>query len=249
MRLVQITDFHLQADPAAHARSGVPFRQLEAVVAAVNREQPDQVVVTGDISQDETAASYGLAAQVLSRLDAPWCWLPGNHDQPALMAEWHALPAERDLGGWRALLLDTHVSGQPHGEMGETALDALGARLAADDRPTLLVMHHPPLSVGSAWLDEIGLADREAFWRAVMPHPHVRAVFFGHVHQAFQGLCRLADTEVPVYGCPATIDQFLPGSATFALDEVSGPGYRLIELRDGELETWVKRVGRWAGSG
>lgn len=242
MRLVQITDFHLLADPAARGRLGFPLPQLEAVVAAVNHEQPDQVVVTGDISQDETAASYGLAAQVLSRLDAPWCWLPGNHDQPALMAEWQALPAELDLGHWRALLLDTHVSGQPHGELGETALDALGARLAADDRPTLVVMHHQPLAVGSAWIDAIGLIDHDAFWQVLSPHRHVQAVFCGHVHQAFHGVRVLGDSALPVYGCPATSDQFLPGVDDFVVDEASRPGYRLIDLGDETLTTWVERV-------
>ncbi|WP_280554209.1 phosphodiesterase [Halomonas sp. 25-S5] len=242
IRLVQITDCHLQADPAARARAGFPLRQLEAVIAAVNRERPTLVLVTGDVSDDETAASYRLAEQALSRLDAPWFWLPGNHDRPALMAERRELPDALDLGNWRALLLNTRVSGRAGGELGEAALATLAERLAADDRPTLLVMHHPPLPVGSAWLDEIGLADGEAFWRVVAPHRQVRAVLFGHVHQAFHGVHALADGEVPAYGCPATSDQFLPGSSSFALDEASRPGYRLIELRDGELETWVERV-------
>ncbi|SEL90477.1 phosphodiesterase [Halomonas daqiaonensis] len=242
MRLAQITDCHLQADPEARARAGFPLRQLEAVVAAVNRERPTLVLITGDISQDETAASYRLAEQALTRLESPWYWLPGNHDQPALMAECRELHDELDLGTWRALLLDTHVSGQPHGELGEEALNRLAERLAADSRPTLLVMHHPPLPVGSAWLDEIGLADGEAFWRVVAPHRQVRAVLFGHIHQAFHGVQVLADREVSAYGCPSTTDQFLPGSSTFALDAASRPGYRLIELSDGELETWVVRV-------
>ncbi|MGM0536935.1 MAG: phosphodiesterase [Pseudomonadota bacterium] len=242
MRLVQITDFHLKADPAASARSGLPLPQLEAVVDAVNRERPARVLVTGDISQDESAASYRLAEEVLARLDAPWFWLPGNHDRPALMAERRALYHELDMGRWRVLLLDTHVSGQPHGALGESGLDALAERLSADDRPTLLVMHHPPLPVGSAWLDAIGLVDGEAFWRVVAPHRHVRGVFFGHVHQAFQGVHDLADGEVPVYGCPSTVDQFLPGSVHFALDEAAWPGYRLIELGDSGLTTRVARV-------
>ncbi|TDO08641.1 MULTISPECIES: phosphodiesterase [Halomonas] len=242
MRLVQLTDCHLQADPAARARTGTPLRQLEAVIAAVNRERPALVLVTGDVSDDETAASYRLAEQALSRLEAPWYWLPGNHDQPTLMAECRALHKELDLGHWRALLLDTHVSGRLGGALGEAALSALDERLAADRRPTLLAMHHPPLPVGSAWLDAIGLADGEAFWRVVAPHRQVRAVLFGHVHQAFHGAHALGDGEVPAYGCPATSDQFLPGASSFALDEASCPGYRLIELRDGAFKTWVERI-------
>src|SRR5690554_3077243 len=146
----QISDCHLHADPGARARAGFPLRQLEAVVAAVNGERPDMVLVTGDISNDETAASYQLAARTLNRLAAPWFWLPGNHDDAALMAETRELLEELDCGAWRILMLDTTVSGQLHGELGAERLEALSARLEEDDRPTLLAMHHPPLPVGSA---------------------------------------------------------------------------------------------------
>ncbi|MEQ6889821.1 phosphodiesterase [Halomonas sp. CS7] len=242
MRLIQITDCHLYAAPEARGRIGVPLRQLDAVVEAVNRERPDRVVVSGDISQDESAASYELAERTLSRLDAPWCWLPGNHDRTDLMAERRALPAELDLGDWRALLLDTQVRGREGGELGPERLAALDARLAGDDRPTLLIMHHPPLAIGTAWLDAIGLADAEAFWRLIALHHRVRAVCFGHVHQAFEGAKTLAGRQVVVYGCPAASDQFLPGATTFALDEAARPGYRLLDLGPGALETRVARV-------
>ncbi|QTF94496.1 MAG: metallophosphoesterase, partial [Halomonas sp. BM-2019] len=176
MRLVQISDCHLQADPAARARAGFPLRQLEAVVEAVNRERPDMVLVTGDISNDETAASYQLAARTLNRLAAPWFWLAGNHDDPALMAETRELIAELDLGAWRILLLDTTLGGQAQGELGPERLAELAERLEEDERPTLLAMHHPPLPVGSAWIDALGLEDREAFWQTLAAHGQVRTI-------------------------------------------------------------------------
>ncbi len=242
MRLVQISDCHLHADPAARARAGFPLRQLEAVVQAVNRERPDMVLVTGDLSNDETAASYQLATRSLGRLAAPWFWLAGNHDDPALMAESRELLDELDLDAWRLLLLDTRVSGQPHGELGAEGLAMLAERLEQDSRPTLIAMHHPPLPVGSAWIDALGLEDREDFWHTLSPFTQVRAIFCGHVHQAFASHQHLADAEVAVYACPSTTDQFLPGAEAFAIDEASRPGYRVIDLLEGELITWVERV-------
>ncbi|MDI5984529.1 phosphodiesterase [Halomonas sp. M4R5S39] len=242
MRLVQISDCHLHADPRARSRAGFPLRQLEAVIEAVNRERPDVVLVTGDVSQDETAASYQLAARALAQLNAPWFWLAGNHDQPALMVETRELLDDLDLDTWRVLLLDTRVGGQPHGELGPERLGRLADRLEEDDRPTLLVMHHPPLAVGSAWLDEIGLKDREAFWQTLAAFRQVKAVLCGHIHQAFASRRRLEEGEVAVYGCPSTTDQFLPGAETFAVDEASRPGYRVVDLEAGDLTTWVERV-------
>ncbi|MBE0490421.1 MAG: phosphodiesterase [Halomonas sp.] len=249
MRLVQISDCHLHADPAARARAGFPLRQLEAVVEAVNRERPDMVLVTGDISNDETAASYQLAVRTLGRLAAPWFWLAGNHDDPALMAETRELLDELDIGAWRILMLDTHVSGQAHGELGPEGLAELAARLEEDDRPTLLAMHHPPLPVGSAWIDALGLRDREAFWQTLSAFGQVRAILCGHIHQAFASHQRLAgspqrpeESEVAVYGCPSTTDQFLAHAETFAIDEASRPGYRVLDLGEGDVTTWVERV-------
>lgn len=242
MRLVQITDLHLNADTADQAHVPIPLRRLETVIEAVNRECPDQVLVTGDISDDETAASYRLAVDALCRLEAPWVWLAGNHDQPTLMAEHRELPGELSLGDWRVLMPATRVSGQPYGALGAEGLAWLDERLANDPRPTVIAMHHPPVRVGSAWLDAIGLRDGEAFWRIMEPYSQVRAVFFGHVHQAFVEHRRLAGGDVGVYGCPSTHRQFLPDATTFAIDEASAPGYRVIDLQDKTLDTRVERV-------
>ncbi|WP_163558911.1 phosphodiesterase [Halomonas sp. NO4] len=242
MRLIQVTDCHLHADPRARSRAGFPLRQLERALEAVVDERPDLVLITGDISQDETAASYQLAERALARLGCPWFWLAGNHDDPAQMAAVRELQTEVELDGWRLLLLDTRVSGHPHGELGEAQLAALAERLEADDRPTLITMHHPPLAVGSEWLDAIGLADREALWQTLAAYPQVRLILCGHIHQAFASRQRHAEGEVAVYGCPSTTDQFLAGSAAFAIDEASRPGYRVVELRGDDWDTWVERV-------
>ncbi|PMR73760.1 metallophosphoesterase [Billgrantia endophytica] len=242
MRLVQITDCHLHAEPCARSRAGFPLHQLEAVVAAVVTERPDLVLVTGDVSQDETAASYRLAHQALSRLDCPWFWMAGNHDQPGLMEEIRAFHYDIDLNGWRLLAVDTRVSGQAHGEIGQVRLAGLVERLEEDERPTLLAMHHPPLAVGSEWLDAIGLKDREAFWQTLAAYPQVKAVLCGHIHQAFASHQRRVQGEVAVYGTPSTTDQFLPGSVGFAIDEASRPGYRVMDLGADDWLTWVERV-------
>ncbi|QTF91774.1 MAG: phosphodiesterase, partial [Halomonas sp. BM-2019] len=61
-------------------------------------------------------------------------------------------------------------------------------------------------------------------------------------HQAFARHRRLEAGEVAVYGCPSTTDQFLAGAETFAIDEASRPGYRVMDLGETDLVTWVERV-------
>lgn len=242
MRLVQITDPHLHADPAARSRTGIPFAQLQAVVAAVIDERPDAVVITGDISQDESVSSYAAAARLFDTLSCPWHWLPGNHDRRQLMAAQHELADTVALGDWRMLLLDTQVPGAPHGELGEYKRAALTARLESDERPTLIAMHHPPVAVGADWMDAIGLKDSAAFWQALSASPQVKAVLFGHAHQAFS--CRVDNgaTRIAVYGCPAAADQFLPKAKHFAVDAEASPGYRVLTLGPRGVSTRVERV-------
>jgi Icc protein len=247
MRVVQITDAHLYADIDARSRAGVPWRQFQQVLAAVTAEQPDIVLFTGDISQDESAASYALAVQAMETLSCPWYWLPGNHDQLKLMTAERPLVGEVDLHPWRLLLLNTRVEGKPYGELGSKRLADLAEQLEKDDRPTLIAMHHPPVDVGAEWMDAIGLQDRDAFWALLTNHPHVNIILFGHVHQAYAERRAIGQSIVDVYGCPAMADQFQPGAEQFAVDAASRPGYRIVDLQWSDLlgsdwQTWVERV-------
>lgn len=242
MRLVQITDAHLYADQQACSRVGVPWLQFQRVLHAVIAECPDIVVFSGDISQDETAASYQLACQAMASLACPWFWIPGNHDQPELMSAEHPLVEEADMQQWRLLLLNTRAEGQPYGELGNARLTALATRLEQDDRPTLIAMHHPPVDVGAAWMDAIGLKDREDFWQLLSAYPQVKIILFGHAHQAYAQRHNVGGAEIAVYGCPAMADQFMPGAERFAIDEASRPGYRVVDLQPNEWQTWIERV-------
>lgn len=238
MRLVQITDCHLLADLQGTSRKGQPWRQLNIVVDRVRQLRPDALLVTGDIAQDETPIAYRHASELFASIGCPWFWIPGNHDQPELMEEWQPFHEELDLGEWRVLLLDSRVSGQPGGALGQEQLQQLAWHLEADERPALIAVHHPPVDIGSVWMDAIGLSDRDALWQTLTPYPQVKAILCGHVHQAFAA----REGMVAVYGCPSTSDQFLPRSHEFAIDEAARPGFRVIDIDGRQLSTWIERV-------
>ncbi|WP_110666279.1 metallophosphoesterase [Salinicola halophilus] len=238
MRLVQISDTHLLADPFGRSRKGEPLRQLHAVLARARALRPDVVLMTGDVAQDETPVAYRHACDAFADLGCPWFWIPGNHDQPELMTASHPLHEAVDLGHWRLLLLNTRVSGQPGGSVGVEQLQRLAEQLESDARPTLIGLHHPPVAIGSVWMDAIGLEDRDALWQTLTPYPQVKAMLCGHIHQAFAA----REGPVEVYGCPATSDQFLPRSHEFAVDEAARPGLRVVDLSQDALQTWVERV-------
>jgi Icc protein len=248
VRLVHLTDTHLFADPDG-ALKGVNTRQtLARVLERVRADggAPGAFLLTGDLSQDETAASYRILSDLLAPFGLPAFALAGNHDDPAAMAAAFGpaggrirMDRSHALGAWRLVLADTRVPGAVGGALADGEVAALDKALAGHpETPTLLALHHPPLATGSAWMDAIGLANPEAVHALVARHPQVRCVVWGHVHQE-QDETRHG---VRWLSSPATSIQFLPRADAFTLDPAP-PGYRWLDLApDGTLATGVRRL-------
>jgi Icc protein len=246
LRVAQITDTHLFADASETMLGVATVKSLQAVVAALKTIQPapDLVLMTGDLSQDETSASYDRLQKLMITLGIPAYWLPGNHDIPATMQDILCTPpvsAEKSFpaGGWNFILLNSVVSQQVEGTLSVETLVWLNQQLRSlPNHPTLIALHHPPLPIGSPWMDRIGLKNPQSLFDVIDCYPQVKLVVFGHVHQAFEGQRQ----GVHYLATPSTCVQFKPQSAEMKIDELN-PGFRLITLyADGQFETDVKRV-------
>ena len=77
-----------------------------------------------------------------------------------------------EFGAWSAVFVDTHVHGRPEGRIDATELSRLESELQAfGDRPVLVCLHHPPLPVGSAWLDGVGLRNADELLAVIERYP------------------------------------------------------------------------------
>lgn len=191
--VIQLTDTHLMADETARLLNVETDASLRGVIAHILATHPgaDHVLVTGDISQDGSAAAHRRFLRYSEAFDAPVSGLPGNHDEaPLFRAVWGRMAQPVvDLGRWRMVLLDSSVAGSDSGRLGPAQLRLLEQALAgADGRHVLVALHHNPLEMGSAWLDTMTLADGEAFFDLLARHRQVRAVLWGHVHQEYDGV-------------------------------------------------------------
>jgi Icc protein len=247
VQLLQVTDTHLFGDESLELYDTNTARSLQAALRAAlsgAAPRPDAVLVTGDVAEDCTREAYAHFRDALAPLGVPVYCLAGNHDSPALMAELLSdggfqYGGAADLGAWRLVLLDTHVDRDPAGRLQADELARLDRELAAAaGRPVLVALHHPPVTLGSAWIDGVGLRNPADLYAVLDRHPHVRVVLGGHVHQAVdqqRGALRLLAT-------PSTCAQFKPGTPNCVMDD-RPPGYRWLTLHaDGALDT---RVG-WA---
>jgi Icc protein len=91
----------------------------------------------------------------------------------------------------------------------------------------LVCLHHQPMPMEAAGLDALGLRDAEPFMALVRRHPQVRAVVWGHAHQAFD----VFRDGVRYLCAPSTCMQFKPRDPGFVIDD-RPPGYRVIDLHD-----------------
>lgn len=70
-RLAHISDLHFgRIDDAV----------VEGLVADLNADRPDLVVVSGDLTQGARTSEFRAARRFLDRLVSPWMAVPGNHD-------------------------------------------------------------------------------------------------------------------------------------------------------------------------
>ncbi|MGY2288906.1 3',5'-cyclic-AMP phosphodiesterase [Pseudomonas sp. SDO528_S397] len=243
--LVQLSDSHLFAQ-ADGGLLGMNTRDsLQKVIDLVRAQQADidLVLATGDLSQDGTLASYQVFRDLSGQIPAPARWIPGNHDEPQVMAQAavHSALLEPvvDVGNWRVTLLDSAVPGSVPGYLADQQLQLLAQALSeAPQRHHLVCLHHHPVPIGCAWMAPIGLRNPDALFAVLDRFPQVRAVLWGHVHQPI-------DRErkgVRLLASPSTCIQFAPGSEDFQVSE-EAPGYRWLRLHaDGRLDTGVERL-------
>ncbi len=245
LRLAQISDCHLHADPRGHL-AGMDTRQsLERVLQRLQQEPGfNLLLATGDLSHDASAESYHWLQQRLRQLNLPCYCLPGNHDDPATMrAHLHGGPVkvceELRIGDWLLLFLDSSRPGSTIGHLGMAQRERLASALERHDaRHILICLHHQPLPIGSSWMDRMALDDPESLFPLIEGDPHVCGLLWGHIHQEYD---RMQEGR-RLMGSPSTCIQFSSGVDEFSIDPLP-PGFRWLELHeDGTIDTGVIRL-------
>jgi Icc protein len=233
LRVLHLTDPHLFADKDGSLRGTVTHASLSSVLAHYRESDwlADVVVVTGDLVQDDSWEAYDHFRALLAELDLPVYCVPGNHDVLPLMRDALSEPpffycdyTERD--NWLIIGLNSYVSDQAEGSVSNDELERLDQTVAGSDAQHVMVcLHHPPVDMGSKWLDTVGLTNGDDVLKRFTKSGKVRLAIFGHVHQAY-------DTDhggIRIITTPSTCRQFAMDSDEFAVDD-NPPAYRRIEL-------------------
>ena len=251
LKIIQISDTHLFNDPS-RVLLGVPTQQSFEVVLEHLRQQQDSfdlIIHSGDLTQDASKPAYQRVAEMLTRFNVPVYCVPGNHDDPRVMAMVYphaALTNDKHIitKNWQFILLDTHKPGAVEGFLRKSELNFLQHCLHAyPEHHAAIVYHHHPVPVGSAWLDRLGLTNADELWQIVTRYPKIKAMIFGHVHQQFEEVVE----GIQCFSAPSTCIQFKRHQDHFGLEDLP-QGYRKIKLyEDGRIETEVVRLDHYVG--
>ena len=216
--LVQITDTHIQpkgqllygqVDAALHLRNSVEE------IARI-RPIPDLVVITGDLVEKPDRESYEHFKELIAPIQVPVYVLPGNHDDPVLMAEMFAdtgaFPVTDatnqyavEVNSFRMLALNSHIGGSELPEFDGEHLDWLVRELPKSDKPTMIAIHHPPMKTGIEFIDMGGTQWFQELKEVLSGRHNVHLVICGHCHTDMSG--RIG--SVPVYMCGSVAHQLI----------------------------------------
>nr|WP_310522582.1 metallophosphoesterase [Polymorphobacter sp.] len=192
MLIAQVTDIHLgfqPDDPAELNRKR--FDDIIATLLAMD-PRPDVLLATGDLTETGSITSYRTLKAICDELPFPVLPALGNHDNRAnFCTVFGDVPVVdgfvqyvAEAGPMRIVVLDTLCEGHHGGSFDAGRAAWLETALAESTKPTIVVLHHPPIETGNGWMTESLDADWVQRLRGVIAgKDHVIRLVAGHLHR------------------------------------------------------------------
>jgi 3',5'-cyclic-AMP phosphodiesterase len=258
--LLQLSDLHIR-EPGKLAYGRIETavylkRAIESILKLP--QQPDAVVITGDLTDFGLAVEYAHLRELLSPLVMPIYLMPGNHDDRGQMrlsfpghAHWSPdgfMQYSAAVGDLQLIVLDTVVPGSSSGSLCAQRLQWLATELhTCQNRPVVIAMHHPPFQTLIGHMDAIGLLQGAKELEALIArYPNVERVICGHLHRSIQ--VRFGGSIASTAPSPAhqvCLDLSPSAPSSWMLEP---PGYALHALpAGGRLITHTVASGQYDG--
>ncbi len=197
MKLLQLTDIHLTT-PGNTIAGRDPNANFERALshALELHSDADALFLTGDLSEWGEVDDYRRLKARLATLPMPVHLCIGSHDDratflevfPDLAGEGGFVQQVIDLPVGTAITLDTWGPESHAGQFCEARAAWLSDQLGVVEGPVWLFLHHNPVPLGIAPMDQIMLLDADYLAEAIVPHASkIRQIFHGHCHLPLSG--------------------------------------------------------------
>ena len=246
MYIAHLTDTHIVPPGALLNNMIDSAAQLRSVIDQINILSPkaDAVIVSGDLVNDATDAAYDHLLTLLAELKAPYFLIPGNHDDrskmSALFGGREFFPVTEGFAQYsvdrfkvRLIGLDSTGIGREQPEFCDTRAQWLrSALLEQPDKPTLLFIHHPPITTGVGFFDEVA----ETGWsdplrKIVEQFDCVELIACGHVHTHISGSCGGKNTVAAIGSASTLVSEIGEDRPPALIEE---PGQLLVHYWTGD---------------
>lgn len=265
LTIAQITDLHVttEKDPLNQKRNEDRLRQVMKAIHAL-RPRPVAIIASGDLVDRGELEEYLELKRLMAESEIPVYYAMGNHDaREPFLEVFSGVGAQTDENGFvqyvadfgdmRLVVCDT-LGGPNHGEYDEARAAWLARTLdEAPERPTAVVLHHPPILSGIQWMDP----DPDSPWilklhEVLKGREQVQVLMCGHIHRAFNGvfaghtLSAAPATSIQLTLDLTEVDMHVPDGREILVEEP--PGYALLMSNGGHLTTHVCLAGDWAAA-
>ena len=246
INVIQITDLHLYADRNKTANNINTFKSAQLVFETINADEVDfdMLILSGDLSDDESYESYENLKYLLRNFECPIYLMPGNHDSPQKIksiCNTKNLKSQnyKSIGKWGIFMFNTKKDNSPNGILHQNELVYFDKIMSDDENSFLLVMlHHHPILIGSDSMDKMIIENSSELLNRINNNK-IKGVGWGHIHNEIS----VNYNGAQLFSTPSTCYQAKPKSKKFLIDHSQSPGYRIIRLKDdGVIDTEVIRV-------
>ena len=197
-RLAILADVHLGTRDTQFPGQDLTYAGdlLRRAVAGIEAQQPDELVIVGDLVNMGTIDEYDIARDALSTLAGVTSTIPGNHELvKATLEDFRARSigakeAQVQVGPTGAVFawINSGIEGLTpwhwHGRVDELGLQALDRATAEHgERPLIVFCHHPPEgTVKPARYPMMFLTNSDEVMARLTRHPSPVVMFCGHTH-------------------------------------------------------------------
>ena len=228
LTILQLTDLHLfEKENFLHGVN--TNRNFDKVIKDIKNNintEYDLIILTGDISQDMSEESYNLCSNIISELDHPVFWIPGNHDDPEkakkVFSKNKLFNYQKKLitKYWEFLFINTYLEGCDAGYVNKEELEFIDHHVknSNQQKNICIIMHHHAMPVGTPLIDDVILRNNTLFIEKINVYPSIKLIICGHVHGDYSIKYGLVEIETGL----ATCFQWLKGTEKIETENYAG---------------------------